>query len=181
MRQKNQQNQAQFFVGADTIRPQSEVPTQGASEAKSPPWFHARPVAAAALGLLFGLLIGDGLSLVRAMIASLVLLACALAARILKKAMWAVFLVCLALGFIRVALSAPASVPAGTGTVQGRICETPEAREDGSYRVYLADCRTHGAIARSPAPAGHARPAVPRIVVLLRKNCIQRAESVVGM
>ena len=45
-------------------------------------WFHARPAAVAALGLLFGLLIGDGFSLPRALIAALVLLACALAARL---------------------------------------------------------------------------------------------------
>ena len=109
-----------------------------------PPWFHARPVAVAAIGLLFGLLIGDGFSLPRAMIAALVLLVCALAARLLKKAMWTVFLVCMAVGFVRVALAAPASVPLGTGTVQGRICETPEYREDGSYRVYLADATLDG-------------------------------------
>ncbi len=144
MRQKNQQNQSQFFVGTDTIRPQSHAPTQGAPETESSPWFHARPVAVAALGLLFGLLIGDGFSLTRAMIAALVLLVCALSARILKKAMWTIFLVCMAVGFVRVALASPVSVPVGEGVVQGRICETPEAREDGSYRVYLADATLNG-------------------------------------
>lgn len=115
------------------------------TEAKKPPLFHARPVAVAAIGLLFGLLIGDGFSLTRALIAALVLLVCALASRILKKAMFAVFFVCMALGFVRVALAVPASVPVGDGTVQGRICETPESREDGSYRVYLADATLNGA------------------------------------
>jgi len=114
------------------------------AETKSPPWFHARPVAVAALGLLFGLLIGDGFSLSRALIAALVLLVCALASRLMKKAMFAVFFVCMALGFVRVALAAPAAVPVGSGTVQGRICETPEARDDGSYRVYLSEATLNG-------------------------------------
>ena len=107
-------------------------------------WFHARPVAVAALGLLFGLMIGDGFSLLRALIACVILLLCALAARILKKAMWTVFLVCMALGFVRVALAAPTSVPTGTGIVQGRICETPEIMEDGRYRINLADATLDG-------------------------------------
>jgi len=113
-------------------------------EGKTPPWFHARPVAVAALGLLFGLMIGDGFSLLRAMIACFILLVCALAARILKKTMWTVFLVCMALGFVRVALAAPTQVPVGTGTVQGRICETPEKSNFGQYRVYLDDATLDG-------------------------------------
>lgn len=108
------------------------------------PFFHKRPVAVAAIGLLFGLLIGDGFSLVRALIAALVLGACALAARLLKKAMWALLLLCMAVGFVRVALATPVSLPVGEGLVQGRICETPEAREGGSYRVYLSDATLNG-------------------------------------
>ena len=108
------------------------------------PWFHARPAAVAALGLLFGLLIGDGFSLPRALIAALVLLACALAARLTKKAMWSVFFVCMAFGFVRVSLAAPTSLPTGEGIVQGRICETPESREGGGYRLYLADATLDG-------------------------------------
>lgn len=108
------------------------------------PLFHARPVAVAALGLLFGLLIGDGFVLVQALIAALVLLIAALGARIARRAMWAVFLVAMAIGFVRVSLAAPVSVPVGNGIVQGKICETPEAREDGSYRVYLADATLDG-------------------------------------
>ena len=107
-------------------------------------WFHARPAAVAALGLLFGLLIGDGFSLPRALIAALVLLACALAARLTKKAMWSVFFVCMAFGFVRVSLAAPTSLPTGEGIVQGRICETPESREGGGYRLYLADATLDG-------------------------------------
>ena len=114
------------------------------AEGKSPLWFHVRPVAVAALGLLFGLLIGDGFSLSRALLAALILLVCALASRFVKKAMFAVFFVCMALGFMRVALAAPTAVPVGSGVVQGRICETPETREDGSYRVYLADATLNG-------------------------------------
>lgn len=114
------------------------------AEAKASPWFHARPVAVAALGLLFGLLIGDGFSLLRAMIACVVLLVCALAARILKKAMWTVFLVFMALGFVRVALAAPTQVPTGMGVVQGRICETPEVMKDGRYRINLSNATLNG-------------------------------------
>ena len=127
---------------------QNNIITQNAqaTEIKNSPWFHARPVAVAALGLLFGLLLGDGFSLSRAMIASLVLLACALAARVLKKAMWGVFLVCMAVGFVRVALAVPAPAPVGLGIVQGRICETPEARGGESYRVYLSDATLDGAL-----------------------------------
>ncbi|MEZ4627997.1 MAG: hypothetical protein R2912_07930, partial [Eubacteriales bacterium] len=133
MRQKNHAQQPDIFAKNTQT-----------TEAKAAPWFHARPVAVAALGLLFGLLIGDGFSLLRAMIACVVLLVCALAARILKKAMWAVFLVFMALGFVRVALAAPSQVPTGTGIVQGRICETPETREFGQYRVYLDDATLDG-------------------------------------
>ncbi|NLI53333.1 MAG: ComEC/Rec2 family competence protein [Clostridiales bacterium] len=106
--------------------------------------FHARPAAVAAAGLLFGLLIGDGFSLISALVAALALLIAAFGARLAKKAMWVVFLVCMAVGFVRVALAAPSSVPTGTGAVQGRICETPEAREDGSWRVYLANATLDG-------------------------------------
>jgi len=128
------------------LQKQPDIRAQSApnAEEKSPLWFHARPVAVAALGLLFGLMVGDGFSLLRALIACVILLICALAARILKKAMWTVFLVCMALGFVRVALAAPTSVPTGTGIVQGRICETPEKREFGQYRVYLDDATLDG-------------------------------------
>ena len=108
------------------------------------PLFHARPVAVAAIGLLFGLLIGDGFSLLHALIASLVLLLAALGAKLLRRAMWVLFLLFMAAGFLRVALAAPTSVPSGGGMVAGRICETPEAREDGSYRVYLANATLDG-------------------------------------
>ncbi len=125
---------------------QSNLSAQNAQvqTVRKPPLFHTRPVALSAIGLLLGLLIGDGFSLSHALIASLILLACALASRILKKTMWTVFLLCMAVGFVRVALAAPASVPVGSGIVQGRICETPEARGDGNYRVYLADATLDG-------------------------------------
>ena len=114
------------------------------AERKSSPWFHARPVAVAALGLLFGLLIGDGFSLSRALMAAVVLLVCALASRFVKKAMFAVFFVCMALGFVRVALAVPAAVPVGSGIVQGRICETPEELRQGYYRLNLSDATLNG-------------------------------------
>ncbi len=111
---------------------------------ESAPFFHARPVAVAAIGLLTGLLIGDGFSLSRAVLAALVLGACAVAAHLLKKGVWALLLVCMAVGFVRVALAAPTSTPTGEGVVQGVICETPEAREGGSFRVYLSDATLNG-------------------------------------
>jgi len=125
---------------------QSSLSAQSAPDtaAKKPPLFHARPVAVAALGLLFGLLIGDGFSLNRALLAALILLVCALASRLLKKAMWTVFLVCMAVGFVRVSLAAPTSVPVGSGVVQGRICETPEVLKKGYYRLNLSDATLNG-------------------------------------
>ncbi len=109
-----------------------------------PPLFHARPVAILAIGLLFGLLLGDGMALLSAVISAAVLLIAAFGAKLAKKTMWVLFLLAMAVGFVRVALAAPASVPNGTGVVQGRICETPEAREDGSWRVYLEDATLDG-------------------------------------
>jgi len=109
------------------------------------PLFHARPVAVAALGLLIGLLLGDGLTLVFAMCAILVLLIAAFGAKLLKKTIWVVFLLSVAAGFLRVALAAPGEIPAGDGVLQGRICETPEVREDGEWRVQLRDATLSGA------------------------------------
>lgn len=145
MPQEKEQSQLRAFVGADTIRPRSHAETQGLQEAETPPFFHTRPAAVAAIGLLFGLLIGDGFSLSRALIAALVLGACALAARLLKKGMWALLLICMAIGFVRIVLAAPTSMPTGEGVVQGVICETPEARAGGSYLVYLSDATLNGA------------------------------------
>ena len=108
------------------------------------PLFHARPVAVAALGLLFGLLLGDGFSARNAAIATFILLLVAFGAKLARRTMWVVFLLFLAAGFVRIALAAPTSVPEGMGVVQGRICEPPEARGGGSYRVYLADATLDG-------------------------------------
>lgn len=114
------------------------------SDAFRAPLLHARPVAVAAAGLLFGLLLGDGMTIMYALAAVLVLLLAAFGAKLVKRAMWVVFLLAMAAGFVRVAAAAPASVPTGTGVVQGRICETPEAREGGGWRVYLADATLDG-------------------------------------
>ena len=133
-------------MSQENDREKPNLPAQHASvTAANPPLFHARPVAVAALGLLFGLLIGDGFPLVRAGIAAVVLLICAFASRLLKKSMWALLFVCMAVGLLRVSLAAPDTVPVGTGSVQGVVCETPEAREGGSYRVYLKDAMLNGA------------------------------------
>ena len=120
------------------------APSDGEAGAARAPLFHARPVALAAVGLLFGLLLGDGFSLGNALIAFLVLLLAAFGAKLAKKTMFVVFLLAMAAGFVRVALAAPDSVPTGNGVVQGRICETPEVRVNGSWRVYLADATLDG-------------------------------------
>ena len=129
----------------DREKPNSSAWHAAVATEKTPPMFHARPVAIFAIGLLFGLLIGDGLPFARAGIAALVMLLCALGSRLLKKTMWALLLVCMAVGVLRVSLAAPSSIPVGTGTVQGVICETPEARGDNGYRVYLKDATLNGA------------------------------------
>jgi len=103
------------------------------------PLFHQRPVAVAAIGLMFGLLLGDGFSPRNAAIATLILLIVAFGAKLMKKTMWVLLLLCMAAGFVRVALAAPTSVPEGMGVVQGRICEFPESRGGNRYRVYLED------------------------------------------
>ncbi len=65
-------------MSQENDREKPNLPAQHASvTAANPPLFHARPVAVAALGLLFGLLIGDGFPLVRAGIAAVVLLSLA--------------------------------------------------------------------------------------------------------
>ena len=108
------------------------------------PLFHARPVAVAALGLLFGLLLGDGFSARNMAVACFVLLLAAFGAKLARRMLWVIFLLFMAIGFFRVALAAPTSVPEGMGIVQGRICESPEERGGGSYRVYLSDATLDG-------------------------------------
>jgi hypothetical protein len=101
---------------------QSEHPAKAQTEPKTPdgspskaraPLFHARPLAVAAVGLLFGLLLGDGFSPTDARIATLALLAAGLGARLCKKAMWTVFLLCMAAGFLRIGIAAPNQLPSG--------------------------------------------------------------------
>ncbi|HWQ06942.1 MAG TPA: ComEC/Rec2 family competence protein [Feifaniaceae bacterium] len=124
--------------------------------------FHARPMLTLAFGLLLGLYLGEHFSLLYAAIAALVLLLAALGARLTKRAMWSLFLLAMAAGFLRIALATPGIAPTGQGAVTGTICEAPELRDDGTYRVYLKDAsldgeaiegklRFYGAFAEAPA------------------------------
>ncbi|MEN6595603.1 MAG: ComEC/Rec2 family competence protein [Clostridiaceae bacterium] len=124
--------------------------------------FHARPMLTLAFGLLLGLYLGEQFSLLNAAVAAFVLLLAALGARLTKRAMWSLFLLAMAAGFLRIALAAPGIAPTGQGAVTGTICEVPELRDDGTYRVYLKDAsldgeaiegklRFYGAFAEAPA------------------------------
>ncbi|MEN6418501.1 MAG: ComEC/Rec2 family competence protein [Clostridiaceae bacterium] len=106
--------------------------------------FHARPMLTLAFGLLLGLYLGERFSLLYAAISALVLLLAALGARLSKRAMWALFLFAMAAGFLRIAVAAPGIAPTGQGVVAGTICETPELRDDGTYRVYLKNTALNG-------------------------------------
>ena len=106
--------------------------------------FHARPMLTLAFGLLLGLYLGERFSLLYAAISALALLLAALGARLSKRAMWALFLFAMAAGFLRIAVAAPGIAPTGQGSVTGTICETPELRDDGTYRVYLKNAALNG-------------------------------------
>lgn len=155
MRHKKPTNQYLFSTSPE------DTAGAGAPRADSPP-FHARPMMTLAFGLLLGLYLGERFSLLYAAIAVLVLLLAALGAKLTKRALWALFLLAMAAGFLRIALAAPAQSPTGQGVVTGTICETPELRDDGTYRVYLKNAalngepiegklRFYGAFAEAPA------------------------------
>ena len=97
-----------------------------------------------AFGLLLGLYLGERFSPLYAAIAALVLLLSAFGAKLTKRTMWALFLFAMAAGFLRIALAAPAQSPTGKGVVTGTICETPELRDDGTYRIYLKKAALNG-------------------------------------
>ncbi|MCE5190088.1 MAG: ComEC family competence protein [Eubacteriales bacterium] len=102
------------------------------------PLFHVRPMLLLAAGMLFGLLVGESLSIPLAVAAAFVALLAAVFVVRLRRFLWlaAVFAV-MAVGILRVGLIGSGTVPEGGGTVLGRVCEQPELREDGTYRVYL--------------------------------------------
>jgi len=108
------------------------------------PLFNARPLPVAALGLLFGLLLGDGFSTANAVVAGLVLVAAALGARLCRRAAFALFLLCMAVGFVRIGFAAPSDVPSGYGTLTGRVAETPERTDYGTWRLTLRDADLDG-------------------------------------
>lgn len=109
------------------------------------PLFHVRVMLLFALGLLFGLLIGEGLSVSLAVAAAIVSLLAAVFVVRLKRFLWlALMLVVMAAGILRVGLIGPGVVPEGKGTVTGRVCEPAQRREDGTYRVYLERAALNG-------------------------------------
>lgn len=108
------------------------------------PLFNARPLPVAALGLLGGLLLGDGFSAANAVVAGLLLVAVALGARLCKRAMFALFCLCMAVGFVRIGFAAPSDIPTGSGMLTGRIAETPEQTDYGTWRLTLQDAALDG-------------------------------------
>jgi len=121
-----------------------ETATTKADAGRHTPLFNARPLPLAALGLLFGLLIGDGFSSANAIVAALILVAAALGARLCRRAMFALFFVCMAIGFIRIGFAVPDDIPSGYGTLTGRIAETPEQTDYGTWRITLSDAALDG-------------------------------------
>ena len=125
-----------------------------APHAGNPP-FHARPMLTLAFGLLLGLYLGERFSLLTAMAAVLILLIAALGAKLVKRGLWALFLLAMAAGFLRIGLAAPAQSPTGQGVVTGTICETPELRDDGTYRIYLKNAALGGAATLNVGDGGY--------------------------
>lgn len=118
--------------------PSAHFPPEADRRRSPGPLFHVRGMLLLALGMLFGLLIGEGLTPALAVAAALVsLLAAALVYR-LRRVLWlAAVLVAMAAAILRIGLIGPGVVPEGKGFVTGRVCEQPELREDGTFRVYL--------------------------------------------
>lgn len=124
----------------------SADPSMRAVKRRSPgPLFHARVMLLLAAGMLFGLLIGEGLSLPLALAAAFVSLLAAVFVFRLRRFLWlAVVLISMAAAVLRIGLLPPGVVPEGKGTVTGRVCEPAERREDGTWRVYLEDAALNG-------------------------------------
>jgi competence protein ComEC len=152
-----------------------EYPAEADAPRAGNPPFHARPMLTLAFGLLLGLYLGERFSLLTAMAAVLILLIAALGAKLVKRGLWALFLLAMAAGFLRIGLAAPVQSPTGQGVVTGTICETPELRDDGTYRIYLKNAaldgeaiegklRFYGAFAETPAYGQNIRVAASVIL-----------------
>ncbi len=125
--------------------PAEVVPPEAAKRRPPGPLFHIRIMLLLALGLLFGLLIGEGLSVPLAVGAALVALMAAVFVLRLKRVLWlAGLFAVLAVGILRIGLIGPGVVPEGKGTVTGCVCEPAELRDDGTYRVYLEQAALDG-------------------------------------
>jgi len=129
----------------DQTLPAEDAPPEAIKRRPLGPLFHVRVMLLLALGLLFGLLIGEGLSVPLAVAAAVVSLLAAVFILRLKRVLWlAVVFAVMAVGILRVGLIGPGVVPEGKGTVSGRVCEPAERRDDGSYRVYLEQATLNG-------------------------------------
>ncbi len=91
-----------------------------APHAGNPP-FHARPMLTLAFGLLLGLYLGERFSLLYAAIAVLVLLLCALGARLTKRAMWSLFLLPWRRGFSELRLPSRGTTRPGRALGDGTV------------------------------------------------------------
>jgi competence protein ComEC len=58
--------------------------------------------------------------------------------------MFALFFLCMAVGFIRIGIAAPSTLPTGYGTLTGRIAETPEQTDYTTWRITLSDAALDG-------------------------------------
>lgn len=141
MRLEQQTKHDNFMV------PSEHIPPEAAKRRPSGPLFHVRIMLLFALGLLAGLLIGEGLSVPLAAGAALAALLAAVFVLRLKRVLWLAGLFAfMAVGILRIGLIGPGVVPEGKGTVTGRVCEPAQRRDDGTYRVYLE----HAALDGSP-------------------------------
>ena len=129
----------------DPTIPPEDVPPEAVKRRPLGPLFHVRVMLLLALGLLFGLLIGEGLSVPLAVAAAVVTLLAAVFVLRLKRALWlAAVLAVMAVGILRVGLMGPGIVPEGKGMLTGRVCEPAERQDDGTYRVYLEHAALDG-------------------------------------
>jgi len=129
----------------DQLIPPEDVPPEAPKRRPQGPLFHVRIMLLLAVGMLFGLIIGEGLSASLAVAAAVVSLLAAVFVLKLRKVLWlAAVFVAMAVGILRVGLIGPGVVPEGKGTVSGRVCEPAERRDDGTYRVYLEQATLSG-------------------------------------
>ena len=102
-----------------------------------------RPLALAALGMLFGTLLIKAVPPPAAYWVAGCLIALGAAAALLNRRGWMLLLVFLALALGLAGLRQPEPFVQGAHKVSGRICETPQETKDG-WRLTLAEVRVDG-------------------------------------